>query len=379
MIKKILIWMVGIIGVLLIGATAAFVATQPAPPPANSISARWLTPGPHAVLNKDLTFTDTTRPTSANGEFSKVETRTLNTTMWYPDKADGKHPLVIYSHGFMSNRRGGEYIAENLASHGYVVIAPDYPLTHGGTPGGPLVTDVVNQPGDVSFLIDSIMALSPAEQPFEGEIDSSRIGVAGISLGGLTATLAAFHPRLRDPRVKAAVSIAGPANMFTPAYFATADLPFLMIAGTIDAIVDYSSNAIPIPQRVKNGALLSIEGGAHTSFVAVAEPAFRWMGNPDSLGCTAILANVTDEPVDVFAVLGDLTDGIVTDPNAPALCSQNPLPESIHPGRQHMMTQIAVTTFFQAQFAHDEDVRKDALKALNEGIAADFTEASFRR
>lgn len=44
-----------------------------------------------------------------------------------------------------------------LASHGYTVVAVDYPLTNFFAPGKPKLSDVVNQPGDVSFLIDTML------------------------------------------------------------------------------------------------------------------------------------------------------------------------------------------------------------------------------
>lgn len=379
MMKKILVWFGGLFAAMTVAMGLTYLATQPEQPEAASESARWLEPGNHATCEADLTFTDTTRPTASNGDFAGADMRTLNTTVWFPCTDNEPHPLVVYSHGFMSNRHGGKYMNENLASHGYVVIAADYPLTHGAAPGGANVADVVNQPADVSFLIDSIIALDPQQRPFGGEIDPTRIGVAGISLGGLTATLAAYHPRWHDPRIRAAVSIAGPTNMFTRTFFKSTQLPFLMIAGTIDAIVDYQSNAAHIPQRVADGALLTIAGGAHTSFVALAEPTFRLMNNPDSLGCAAILASIDEDPGDVFAGLGDESDGVVRDRNAPPLCQRNPLPASIHPGRQQMITQLAVLSFFQAEFATLAESRKDALRMLEQGISNDFSEASFSR
>ena len=379
MINTILTWVGGLLVVVSIAIGITYLATQPTQPAATSESARWLEPGSHKTCEVDLTFTDATRPTASNDSFPGAATRTLNSTLWFPCNDTEPHPLVVYSHGFMSNRHGGEYMSRNLASHGYVVIAADYPLSYRGAPGGPQAADVVNQPADVSFLIDSVIALDPQQRPFQGGIDPTRIGVMGISLGGLTSTLVAYHPRLRDPRIHAAVSIAGPANMFTPAFFQSAQLPFLMIAGTVDAIVDYQSNAAPIPDRVADGALLTIAGGAHTSFVALAEPLFRLMDNPDSLGCTAILASIDEDPGDVFKGLGDESDGVVRDQNAPALCHQIPLPLSIHPGRQQMITQIAVLSFFQAAFAPVASVRSEAQKMLAQGIAGDFSEASFIR
>ena len=108
----------------------------------------------------------------------------------------------------MSTRSEAERNAEHLASHGYVVIAADYPLSNFRAPGGPIVTDAVNQPGDVSFLIDTVTGWSADQRPFRGEIDPERIGAAGLSLGGFTTTVATFHPTRRDPRISAAVSIA---------------------------------------------------------------------------------------------------------------------------------------------------------------------------
>ena len=376
--KKILIGIASLGAVLFIGLAIAYVATQPQQPPTESASAEWLVPGPHAVGEVDLAFTDLSRPTSANGDYPGSTSRQFATTMWYPDNSSGNYPLIIYSHGFMSNRTEGDYIASNLASHGYVVVATDYPLTNRSAPGGPMVSDVVQQPADVSFLIDSTMSLEGNGKHFSGTIDPTRIGVVGLSLGGLTTELVTFHRRHRDPRIRAAVSIAGPAGMYTKRFFDSTATPFLMIAGTVDAIVDYESNAAPIPQLVTNGSLLAIEGGSHTSFASIAEPLLRFMTNPDSLGCTAVLANIGGESSEnVFANLGDASDGIVFDADAPALCRIDPLPEAIHPGRQQMITQIAVLSFFQSIFATEAETRNAAAQQLAVGLAADFAEASY--
>ena len=376
--KRILLGVFGLLVVLVIGAGVAYLATQPMPPPDTSESARWLLPGPHAIARSELVFVDPSRSTAANGDYAGAASRTLETSLWYPTNEDGMHPLVIYSHGFVSNRNGGSYIAENLASHGYVVVAADYPLTHGGAPGGPVISDVVHQPGDVTFLIDSVIDLNGADRPLPGRIDTARIGVAGLSLGGLTSTLVAFHPRLRDPRITAAVSIAGPANMFTKAFFNTATLPFLMIAGTVDALVDYESNAATIPERAASGGLITIEGGSHTSFAAIAEPLLRFMAHPDALGCTAVIGSVESDDQNVFGFLGDERDGIVFDDDAPAMCSLDPLPEALHPGRQQMITQIAVLSFLESVFSTDTKRRGAATRELMDGLPADFSEVTYR-
>ena len=268
-------------------------------------------------------------------------------------------------------------LAEHLASYGYVLAAADYPLTSGSTPGGAKAGDVVNQAADVSFLIDSVLGLGIDERPFDGAIDTSRIGLTGYSLGGLTTSLATYHPRWREPRIEAAVSIAGLDSAFTARFYETSDIPFLMIAGTADALVDYQSNAAIIPDRIANGSLLTIAGGAHLGFAGVAEPAFRLMNNPDTLGCSAVLA-VLDEGLDaVFLRIGSAEDGVVADPDAAGVCETLPPAEAAHPGRQQMITQLGVLSFFESVFAEEASAREAAYQQLSIAIAADFEEASF--
>jgi len=143
---------------------------------------------------------DTSRPTNPNGWFLRAPSRTLRTHVWYPwgaglsvnsgnlqpaeAAAGGPHPLIVYCHGFMSYGTEVQYLAERLASYGYVVVSADCPLTNLFAPGGPNVNDVVNQPGDVSFLIEPFLDFSQDPgSPFYGTVEDSRVGVAGLSLG----------------------------------------------------------------------------------------------------------------------------------------------------------------------------------------------------
>ena len=374
MSKKLLYLVVGLVAFLFCLGGVVYVATSPEPPTPESASARWLKSGSYRVSQRDYVFVDEQRPTSSNKEYQGDSHRTLKTTIWYPKSDQESHPLVIYSHGFMSSRTGGSYLTEYLASHGYVVASADFPLTNFSAPGGPNASDVSNQPADVSYVIDSILALE--EKPF-GDIDEDRIGAMGLSLGGLTTTLVTFHPGKRDDRIKAAVSIAGPANMFTKRFFDTVNTPFLMIAGTIDAIVNYESNARTIPERAVSGRLLTIKGASHTSFASVAEPLMRGMNNPDVLGCDAVLQNLGTEPVgNRFAALGGEEEGIVF-PEESTLCINSPLPESLHPGRQHMITQVGVLSFFESVFAKDPTEKEAAGIQLATNLARDFAEVSF--
>jgi dienelactone hydrolase len=372
----------GLLVLLALGLAGAYFARAPEPPPAGSESARRLAPGPLPIASRDHTFVDTSRPTAANGDFPGAPARTLEATLWYPASgANGAHPLLVYSHGFMSMRSENVPLAELLASHGYVVVSLDFPLTNRGAPGGPNVADAVNQPGDVRFIIDQILGWGESERPFPGTIDPARIGALGLSLGGLTTELVTYHPRLRDPRVRAAVSIAGPAAFFDERFFANADVPFLMIAGTADAMIEYQANAAPIPKKVARGSLLAIANGSHAGFAGFADMfPLRLFGNPDSLGCRALLGNLeardTENP---FAGLGGVEDGIVfVDPEASLPCRNGAPAEALAAGRQLMITRLAALAFFESQFAGDAAERASQLSYLSETLARDFPEARWQ-
>ena len=67
------------------------------------------------------------------------------------------------------------------------------------------VTDAGSQPGDVSFVIDALLA-HPRLGPL---IDAARIGATGISLGGITTYFLSFGAPTLDPRIRASAPIAG--------------------------------------------------------------------------------------------------------------------------------------------------------------------------
>jgi predicted dienelactone hydrolase len=218
-----------------------------------------------------LVLTDQSRITQTNKEATQKPSRRLEGRAYYPiengENQPGPAPLIVFSHGFSSSHRGGEYLGRYLAGLGYVVAMVDFPMTHMSADGGPFVKDVVNQPRDVSFLIDQLLSLAMLpEHELHDLIDPERIGVMGVSLGGFTSTLIGFHPTMRDDRVDSVISIAGPTYFLTPRFFENRDLPFMMIGGTYDVLVPFESNAANIQDKDSDAWLVSIERGAHTAF-----------------------------------------------------------------------------------------------------------------
>ncbi|MEU4195582.1 prolyl oligopeptidase family serine peptidase [Kribbella sp. NPDC026611] len=129
--------------------------------------------------------------------------------------APGRRPVLLYSPGGADPRTIGTSVAEELASHGYVVVTIDHPgeASEVSYPDGRLrviemppstVTDAVlsrlmmrTRFDDVRFVLDHL-----SELPVP--VDTRRIGVYGHSAGGATAAVT-----LDDPRVAAAVNLEG--------------------------------------------------------------------------------------------------------------------------------------------------------------------------
>ena len=355
---------------------------DPSAPPLTSAAV--LARGPFAVAHSYFELVDGSRPTPPNDSYAGAPSRTLQTNLWYPLAAEGaavaapgRHPVLLYSHGFMSWGTEGRYLDEHLASHGYIVIAPDFPLTNILAPGGPAVADVVNQPADVRFLLDTLLAFGAQPgHPLFGAVDGERVAAAGVSLGGMTTSLVTYHATLRDPRIRAAISIAGPGSMFDASFYATTSAPFLMIAGDIDAIVDYPSNALVAREMAgEKGLLVTLHGATHTGFANQSAEFMGGMDNPDNLGCAALTTQLEVDDVDFVALLGGAGAGIVKR-DTPFPCTVSPLPTSIRPWRQHDLVILAAASFLDSQLAATASERSRAAEFLRTTFPAENSEAS---
>jgi dienelactone hydrolase len=361
---------------LLVLCVACAVVRPIAGPLPGSASAIRLATAPFAVGRYDETFVDPSRPDDERDGPGARRRRTLVTTVWFPYAAPGPHPLVVYSHGYFATRWGATYLAERLASRGYVVAAPDHPLTRRRV-ASRRVEDVVQQPGDLRVVIDRLLASSAGERPFD-QIDPERIGVMGVSLGGMTATLAAFHPRLRDPRIRAAVSIAGPMTLFGSRFFAGVPVPFLMLAGDEDVVIDYAANAPLALERVPTGRLVTIHGATHVGFDDSATGLLRLFPNPDVVACWW-LARTLDLSR-ARTVLPGITGpevGIALPLEISRPCATSPPCTAMDPRRQHLVAALAVGAFFDAILGADRATRAAAEEYLQRALPVDFPEVRY--
>jgi predicted dienelactone hydrolase len=357
--------LLGLLAILLLAIY--IVLNPPLDRPSGALSQQNYRRGPHEVSHQSIDWVDTSRATLANRDFKGSGSRDLKGRIWFPtDNQGAPYPLLVYSHGYMSNYKEGEYILEFLASHGYVAVSVDFPLSNGSSPGGAVISDIDNQAGDVAFLIGQMLARSKQpENLLYGRVDAERIAALGLSLGGLTTELAAFSPQLKDSRIRAAVSMAGPSQFFTPEFFAGSTIPFMYIGGTGDAIVPYPENAEPIPKKYKNSILVTLNAGSHVGFAGVATTIFRWFENPDKFGCMAVMralksAQEASNSGKPLPNLGELIGGPGIDASAAAApCRNSEYARSMRPARQHALATLAIYSFLESQFSASEVTRQE--------------------
>jgi len=351
---------------------------------ADKHTADYVAPGSFAVGEHTFTFVDASRATPPNGSYAGAPTRTLPTVVWYPAAghadgttidaaiaAGGPFPLVLHSHGFHDDNRGEHYLAEHLASHGYVVASPQYPLSNGSAPGGATLADTPNQPADARFVIDQVLAQSATPgSAIAGAVDGQRIAASGLSLGGLTTLLVTYHDKLRDSRIRAALAIAPPSCFLTATFFSTAKVPLVLLAGDADLIVPIQANAVRsfgMAQDPKQ--LITLARGSHTGFAALASVLDPSM-NYDRIGCSAI-AGATG--VNSFAALGGESDGISSDTSVcPMACTGTPMDPSLAADRQHDLTDAIAASFFDGNLKSDAA----ALKFLQTKFAGENPEVT---
>jgi dienelactone hydrolase len=158
--------------------------------------------------------------------------RVLLTYVRYPTGARRPLPLVVFAHGFALTPSTYANLLDAWARAGYIVAAPAFPIERAGAPGGPSEADLVNEPGDLRFVVSRLTGQTSA---LRGLIDPTRVAVAGQSDGAEAALSAAYDPRFRDRRIDAAVILSGAA---LPGFTAAppGSPPLLAVQGTSDPI-----------------------------------------------------------------------------------------------------------------------------------------------
>ena len=215
----------------------------------------------------------------------------------------GPYPVIVFSHGNSGIRFQSLYLTEHLASHGFVVAAPDHVgntfLSSLGSEPEIDRTEIARlRPGDVSRALDAVaQASADSASPLFGLADESRAGVAGHSFGGFTAfrsagatvdvaaaqaecaadpsgffcanpdTIAKFPTSARDDRFLAAVPQAPGGATFLAGGFGAIPIPVMVQAGSADVTTPVEVESIPAYDELTGRAhLLVIDRAGHFTY-----------------------------------------------------------------------------------------------------------------
>ncbi|HUK63902.1 MAG TPA: dienelactone hydrolase family protein, partial [Dongiaceae bacterium] len=252
--------------------------------------------------------------------------RTMEVQVWYPidpDQANGPHafyrlgfgtlgvtsaagyegkppatrpamPLVVFSHGSGGVNVQSIDLMETLASHGFVVAAPNHTgntaidFLLGTTESFAL--SAVHRPQDVSFVIDDMARrANDPTSPFYARVNTFKVAVVGHSFGGYTALAVASGVATvpPDPRVRVIVPTAPASFILSDSQLASIDVPMLVLGGTLDTTTPVEPNsARPFALVAGRPAIrVDITGAMHLHF-----------SNACELG-SILLANGLDEEV----------------------------------------------------------------------------------
>lgn len=206
-----------------------------------------------------------------------------------PAKVGNPLPTVLISHGFPGSNVLMAWLSEHLASHGFAVVGINHTgATHADR--GEFADVLVNKPSDILAVLD---AIGSGDLDLDGvALNGDRVGLAGYSMGGYAALVAAgasLDPRLAglpalqgidvtpwlsaqhaaDPRIAAVVGLApwgGPEalervgfsglSLWRAEAMRAIEAPLLLISGDADLISGY-------------------QGGARWIFEHVTQP--RWL------------------------------------------------------------------------------------------------------
>jgi dienelactone hydrolase len=217
---------------------------------------------------------DYSRSTPANCAHGTLPYRDMWIQYRVPSEP-GRYPLLVFAHGWNVDPDYYSGFLDDLATGGYVVAAPVFPVAQ-YTPcrGDSYAPDIEQQAIDISAVITHIVQTG---SPITSRIEPvTATGVLGHSDGGMTVALMARGAGFHDWRVGAYAEISGAI----PAGYATApnQVPVLAVNGWNDSINNvswadrfYDSSIPPKAEFVSAGDHTSLLNGDDQDTVATRD------------------------------------------------------------------------------------------------------------
>ena len=220
--------------------------------------------------------------------------------------AEGRFPMIVFSHGTGGSRWDLHDWASGLARRGFLVASLDHPgdnfRDHSGLGKD---TVLIGRELQMSALIGAVLKLPQ----LQGHTDVGRIGAAGFSAGGYTALLLAgarpnfdllrqycrdypkdpefctgwsvaiTRPDLKaqpDPRVRAIFAMAPVGIYFNRAGLAGVHVPVSIVVGGADAVLPRAANAARIRAELpRPPEYRVIPGAGHFVFLSPCSATLR--------------------------------------------------------------------------------------------------------
>lgn len=230
--------------------------------------------------------------------------------------AGGPYPLVILSSGFALGRTSYAWQAEHLASHGFVVLAPEH-REHFDPSMTTFWPTVVTRPQEILTVLGYVDEQVAPGGLLDGLVDAQLVAMVGHSSGGYTALATAgarvdtgamtahcdavkaaddpngwlcdlilpfeadmaelagldsvpegLWPAWSDPRIDAVVTMAGDAYKFGPVGLAEVSVPVMAMGGTLDTGSPYAWGTPLANENVSSTtkAMVSFENAEHMIF-----------------------------------------------------------------------------------------------------------------
>ena len=172
-----------------------------------------------------------------------------------PDRGAGPYPLVVFAHGFDTVPLTYAPLLEAWVKAGFVVAAPIFPGENeyhvdalgglGSVAGDAAEADIVNEPGDIAFVVNQIEALSSqAGGLLSGLIEHADLALAGQSDGANAIAALVYDHRYAatyasmEVKPKAVALLSGSADPFE-----TSADSWGSPAGALPAVLAVQSNA----------------------------------------------------------------------------------------------------------------------------------------
>jgi predicted dienelactone hydrolase len=218
--------------------------------------------------------------------------------------------LIVISHGAAEDSHTFAYLAQHLASYGFAIAVLEHPGINSqrfqqyfaGFAGAPDSMESIDQPRDVTFLLDELQRRSQSDSALRGRLNLQQVGVLGHSLGGYavlalagarinfeqlqkdcnpnnslnlsllvqckSAVLPPANYALHDDRIKAAIAVHPLASsIFGQNGMSQIQVPLMLVAGSQDIFTP------AVPEQIRpftwlatpNKYLVLMENGTHFS------------------------------------------------------------------------------------------------------------------